>query len=68
MSVLRSIEAPGAAVSRAAMHASTIAETIEPITTTILLIPSTLPWVGWRQKVRTPAPLRNGASMTACKD
>jgi hypothetical protein len=33
------------------MQASTIAETIEPITRTVLFIPSILPCVGWRRTV-----------------
>jgi hypothetical protein len=44
---VRALEAPGVAViSKAAMHASIIAEAIELITRTDLLIPSILPRMG----------------------
>ena len=59
---------PCAAISTTVVHDSSMAEAIEPTARTSLLIPSIPPCVGWRRKLRTPAPLANGASMTACKD
>jgi hypothetical protein len=59
---------PCAAISTAVVHDSSMAEAIAPTARTSLLIPYILRCVGWRRKVRTPAPLANGASMTACKD